>query len=151
MSYRDDVDTLYNRAIILQRELDAARDEVARLRGRRPDTSPGIAELREMPPALEAHERLVDTSDLDELPAIPMPNWDHIVSAKLTPSTMPPIPMPTTRALVERLRDNAAYLIEEDLVMIAKIVEELTDGKGNDALLRNRLRWLASELALGVR
>lgn len=55
MSYRDDVDTLYNRAIILQRELDAARDEVARLRGRRPDTSPGITELREMPPALEAH------------------------------------------------------------------------------------------------
>lgn len=151
MSYRDDVDSLYSRALILQKELDAARDELAQLKGRRADTSPGIREIQRMPDPFEAHERLVDTSSSEDLSPIPMPNWDHIVTAKLTPASMPPIPMPTTRSLVERLRMNASRLREEDLVMIAKIVEELTDGNGNDELLRNRLRWLASELAAGIR
>lgn len=140
MSYRDDVDTLYSRALLLQRELDAARDEITKLKGRRPDTSPGIAELREMPPALEAHERLVDTSDLDDLPPIPMPDWDHIVASPFTHAPRP-------RSMIERVRENVALLAANDLVLVAKIVEELTDGKGNDELLRARLHWLASELA----
>lgn len=157
MSYRDDVDTLYSRALLLQRELDTARDEIAQLKGRRADTSPGVRELRELPDPEEAHARLVDTSDLADLPPIPMPDWEHIVAAKLTsppedrsPRPEPP-PLPTARSLVQRVRQNVAHLREEDLVLVAKIVDELTDGRGLDEHLRNRLRWIAHELAMGVR
>lgn len=145
MSYRDDVDTLYSRALLLQRELDNARAEISELRGRRAETSPGIQEIRELPDPLEAHERLIDTSDLDDLPPKPMPDWDHIVNARVT------TPMPSPRSLVERVREGVALLNAEDLILVAKIVDEFTDGKGNDETLRARLRWLASELAVMVR
>lgn len=159
-TYRDDVDTLYERALLLQKELDAARDELAHLKGRRPDTHPG---LRALPDLDEAHDRLIDTSDLEEPSA--MPDWAHIVNAKMTPAAEPPAassiparlpglppptPFPTARSLVERVRDRVARLGEEDLVLVAKIVEELTDGRGHDELLRNRLRWLAGQLAFGM-
>ena len=158
MSYRDDVDTLYSRALLLQRELDAARDEIAQLKGRRADTSPGVRELRELPDPEKAHARLVDTSVLEDLPPIPMPDWEHIVAAKLTsppadlsPRPQRPPPLPTARSLVQRVRQNVAHLREEDLVLVAKIVDELTDGRGLDEHLRDRLRWIAHELATGVR
>lgn len=142
MSYRDDVDTLYNRAIILQRELDAAREQIAILRGRRPETSPGIAELRELPDALQAHERLVDTSDLEDLSPKPMPNWEHIVQAPFEHALR-------VQTMIERVRENVALLEANDLVLVAKIVEELTDGKGGDEKLRSWLHWVANELAYG--
>lgn len=162
MTYRDDVDTLYERALLLQKELDAARDELAHLKGRRPDTHPG---LRALPDLDEAHDRLIDTSDLEEIEPSAMPDWAHIVNAKMTPAAPPPAPpsvspripglprpppMPTARSLVERVRDRVARLGEEDLVLVAKIIEELTDGRGHDELLRNRLRWLAGQLAFGM-
>lgn len=158
MSYRDDVDTLYTRALTLQRELDAARDELARLRTGRAPTNPGLRE--QLPEVLDAHERLIDTSDLEELEPAAMPDWAHIVNARMTPAApspprlpgVPPPPpsLPSSRALVERVRTEVAKLGAEDLVLVAKIVAELTDGRGNDTLLRDRLRWLANQLAFGT-
>jgi hypothetical protein len=153
VSYRDDVDTLYSRALVLQRELDDAQRrleqreaEIAELKGEarppRADTSPGIRELRTLPDPHAALDRLVDSSDKrgrdHHLTPIPMPDWGHIVG-KATP---------TPSVLVERMRDRVAMLTPEDLLLVAKIVDELTDVRGSDEELRKRLRWLASELAL---
>jgi hypothetical protein len=159
VSYRDDVDTLYSRALVLQRELDTAQQklaqrdaELAQLQGHprsRAETSPGIRELRGMPDPHEALERLVDTSrstrgrESANLPPIPMPDWAHIVNTNVTST-----PLPDPHSMVELVRDGVSRLAAEDLFLVAKIVTELTDGMGNDEMLRQRLRWLASELAL---
>ena len=76
MSYRDDVDTLYTRAMVLQRELDAAAEklaqrdaELAQLRGTsfsREDTSPGIRLLRDLPDPDQVLSRLVSTSEREQ-------------------------------------------------------------------------------------
>lgn len=157
MSYRDDVDTLYTRAMILQKELDAAKDklvardeELARLRGTprtREDTSPGIAALRVLPDPREALARLVDTSR-DEKPGhrkfdlapLAMPDWSTITQTPMSFSA------PT---YLEHVRDRISRLLPEDLLLITKIVEELTDNQpGMDEKIRARLHWLASEIAL---
>jgi len=157
MSYRDDVDTLYTRAMILQRELDAAQDklvardeELARLRGTprtREDTSPGMAALRVLPDPREALDRLVDTSRAEkpgraplEMPPLAMPDWSKITSTPMT------FAAPT---YLEHVRDRIARLLPGDLLLITKIVDELTDDRpGMDDKLRARLHWLASEIAL---
>lgn len=158
MSYRDDVDTLYTRAMILQRELDAAKAEVAELRnasGRpRADTSPGIHELRQLPDPEEVLARLAHITEREPprateavpppipLPPRPMPSWSALIDG------IDPIELPEG-LLMERVRDNVARLRREDLLLVAKIVEQLTDThEGMDAQLRARLRWLASEIAL---
>jgi hypothetical protein len=157
VSYRDDVDTLYTRAMILQRELDAAKDkllardeELAQLRGtprKREDTSPGMAALRVLPDPREALDRLVDTTrdekpgrDKLEMPPLPMPDWSKITSTPMTYAA------PT---YVEHARDRLAHLLPGDLVLITKIITELTDDRpGMDDKIRARLHWLASEIAL---
>ncbi|MDQ3369929.1 MAG: hypothetical protein M3680_31305 [Myxococcota bacterium] len=87
--------------MILQRELDAAKDkllardeELAQLRGTpsaREDTSPGMAALRLLPDAREALERLVDTARAEkpgraelELPPLAMPDWSAITRTPMT-------------------------------------------------------------------
>jgi hypothetical protein len=159
VSYRDDVDTLYTRAMILQRELDAAQDklakreaELAALQGqprKRADTSPGIRELRTMPDPTEILDRLdhdaknrtFRANGEPRLPPLPMPDWSTIVGA-------PEDSLPVPGSMIVRVREGVAKLATEDLALVAKIVEELTDGNGKDDMLRSRLRWLASELAL---
>ncbi len=159
MSYRDDVDTLYTRAMILQRELDAAKDklsardeELARLRGSprtREDTSPGLAALRVLPDPRAALDRLIDTTRDEkpgrerlEVPPLAMPDWSSITKTPITFSASAP-------AYLEHVRDRIASLQPGDFLLIAKIVEELTDDRlGMDAKLRARLHWLASEIAL---
>lgn len=157
MSYRDDVDTLYTRAMILQRELDAANnklvardEELARLRGtprKREDTSPGMVALRVLPDPREALDRLVDTTrgekpghDSLAMPPLAMPDWSTITSTPMTYAA------PT---YVEHARDRLARLESGDLVLITKIITELTDDRpGMDDKIRARLHWLASEIAL---
>ncbi len=190
MGYRDDVDTLYTRAMILQRELDAAKDqlaerdaELARARGGAParaGTSPGMRELREMPDPDDVLARLVTIPEYDEklprlsglppLKPLPMPDWTAIAgrtsSAERTSraertanaernvvtiadSTGSKEVQYFLRPLVERVREQAVRLSEEDLLLVAKIVDELTDKHdGMDEKLRARLHWLASEIAL---
>lgn len=155
MSYRDDVDTLYQRALVLQRELDTAQQRLAdrearlaQLEGRprpRAETSPGIRELRGMPDPHEVLDRLIENSEMRgsaHLPPLPMPDWDLIVGT----TTKPEPPRPTT--MVELVRERVALLLPEDLLLVAKIIQELTDDDVDDEPLRTRLRWLASELAL---
>ncbi len=157
MSYRDDVDTLYTRAMILQKELDAAKakisardDELAKLRGTprtREDTSPGMAALRVLPDPREALARLVDTSRGEkegrgklDVPPLAMPDWSTITQTPMSFSA------PT---YLEHVRDRIARLLPDDLLLITKLVEELTDDRaGMDDKLRARLHWLASEIAL---
>jgi hypothetical protein len=174
VSYRDDVDALFYRAEVLQRELALAEKrvaereaELAELRGeprKRADTSPGIRELRTMPDPMEILSRLNHDSKNrtfgshgePRLPPVPMPDWGRIVaSTASSPSDAePPLPpripttMPKPGSMIDRVREDVAKLDPHDLVLVAKIVEEFTDGKGNDELLRKRLLWLASELAL---
>jgi hypothetical protein len=155
MSYRDDVDTLYTRAMILQRELDAAqakiaeRDaELARMRGgssTRAPTSPGMRTLRELPDVDEARSRLVNTSV--KLSPLPMPNWAAIGSS------LPHAGSTSHRSqLVELVRDRVALLSSDDLGLVSKIVAELTDKEaGIDEELRKRLRGLASDIAASRR
>ena len=169
MSYRDDVDTLYTRAMILQRELDAAKDtlaardeELAKLRGTpigREDTSPGMRALRELPDPDVVLARLADVVNREaRAPAgppplvpglprlrapLPMPTWFSISTDSLDERDFP------KSALVEHVREGVGRLTHDDLVLVAKIVEQFTDGHaGMDEQLRARLRWLASEIAL---
>jgi hypothetical protein len=156
VSYRDDVDTLYTRAMILQRELDAAtakletrEAELAKLRSapfEREDTSPGMRLLRDLPEIDEARSRLIHSSP--ELPPLPMPDWSAI-SRSLTQSPLPPpVPLPPRNSIHELVRVRVALLSPEDLLLVGKIVEELTDAEqGMDEDLRKRLRWLASEIS----
>jgi len=170
MGYRDDVDTLYTRAMILQRELDAAKQslaerdaELAKARGgstKRADTSPGMRDLRSMPDPDDVLARLVAIPEYDDekaprLPGLPplkplaMPNWTAIAERTVVPERTTKDDRYWTRPLVERARDQVARLSEEDLVLVAKIIDELTDKHdGMDEKLRARLRWLASEIAL---
>jgi len=166
MGYRDDVDTLYTRAMILQRELDAAtqtlaeRDaELAKVRSGargRAETSPGMRELRDLPDPDDVLARLVTIPEYDDklprlpglppLRPLPMPDWTAIAERTTRAEEY------HARPLVERVRERVSLLGHEDLVLVAKIVSELTDEHaGMDETLRARLRWLASEIALIVK
>lgn len=126
MGYRDDVDTLYQRSLILQKELDQATERLAQrereleqLRGDpfvKQDTSPGLRQLRELPPAETLLSRLVDTISQPVSQAAPQP---------------PPKPPEWLdsfhrRAVVlEQSRDRLDRLDDETLVLIGALIEEL--------------------------
>jgi hypothetical protein len=177
MGYRDDVDTLYTRAMILQRELDAAKEQLAerdaelsRARGGavgRAETSPGQRQLRDLPDPDDVLARLVTIPEYDEklprlpglppLKPLPMPNWTTIAERSAEAQNAPVLSRVERVSvlrhddlfLAERVREGVASLTYEDLLLVAKIVDELTDHRtGMDERLRARLRWLASEIAL---
>lgn len=155
MSYRDDVDTLYTRAMILQRELDTANQklatreaELAKLRStpfEREDTSPGMRLLRDLPEIDDARSRLISANR--HLPPLPMPDWSAI--ARSLPDEAAPTPLVAPPSVQQLVRTRVELLSPEDLMLVGKIVEELTDTEmGMDEDLRKRLRWLASEIAV---
>ncbi len=149
MSYRDDVDTLYNRAMILQRELDRATQqleereaELAQLRGPAfspAETSPGIRVLRTLPDPDDVLARLVDTADRTPAPAV----------RGVLPELPPGATVMSRSKVLERVRDRLGALDEEALVVVGTIVEELGDEglPSENELLLERLRALAEEIS----
>jgi len=149
MSYRDDVDTLYTRAMILQKELDRANEQLAerdaelsRLRGpafSAADTSPGMRQLRTLPDPDEVLARLVAPSEEDSGAIRALPPM---------PEDVRPSEPPMSRAKVlERLRDRLGALDEEALVVIGTIIEELGDEAPLDkSELLERLRPIAERI-----
>ncbi|MFT3698833.1 MAG: hypothetical protein QM831_37145 [Kofleriaceae bacterium] len=154
MGYRDDVDTLYQRSLILQKELDQAQERLAErerelehLRGpfAKHDTSPGIRQLRELPPAETLLSRLVDTISKpfrDDKPFTDGPFADR--------PPPPPIPQPPPpawldeahrRAMVlEQSRERLDHLDDETLILIGALVEELATESATRTLLLDSLR-----------
>jgi hypothetical protein len=150
MTYRDDVDTLYTRAMILQKELDRANDQLAerdaeltRLRGPQftpAETSPGMRQLRDLPDPDDVLARLVDASDATPASAIrelpPLPE-----------AVRPSAPPMSRGKVLERLRDRLGALDEECLVVIGTIIEELGDEAPRDkSELLERLRPIADRI-----
>lgn len=149
MTYRDDVDTLYTRAMLLQKELDRANDQLAerdaeldRLRGpafSAAETSPGMRQLRDLPDPDDVLARLVDADDAT--PAVrtalpPLPEAER-------PSEL----WMSRGKVLERLRDRLGALDEEALVVIGTIIEELGDEAPFDKSgLLERLRPLAERI-----
>ncbi len=134
MGYRDDVDTLYQRSLILQKELDQATErlsqrerELETLRGPfgREDTSPGLRQLRELPPAETLLSRLVDTLERrDETP----------------PPQPPPAawlgPFHRRAAMLEQSREHLDQLDDETLLLVGALIEELaTETTTHDQIL----------------
>lgn len=149
MSYRDDVDTLYTRAMILQRELDRATElleqreaELAQLRPAASfspaETSPGIRALRTLPDPDDVLARLVDTADRTPAPAV----------RGVLPELPPGATLMSRSKVLERVRDRLGALDEEALVVVGTIVEELGDDEPleNERLLE-QLRALAEEIS----
>lgn len=141
MSYRDDVDTLYTRAMILQRELDRANErlaeretELAKLRGptfAAAETSPDMRVLRSLPDPDDVLARLVDIDDVGVLPEHP-----------------PGATMMSRAKVLERARDRLGALEEEALVVIGTIIEELGDEVPTDKSdLLERLRPIAERIS----
>ena len=141
MSYRDDVDTLYTRAMILQRELDRANErlaerenELAKLRGPTfspAETSPDMRVLRSLPDPDDVLSRLVDTDTAGVLPEHP-----------------PGATMMSRAGVLERARDRLGALEEEALVVIGTIIEELGDEVPTDKSdLLERLRPIAERIS----
>jgi len=151
MSYRDDVDTLYTRAMILQRELDRATQlleereaELAQLRGPSfspAETSPGLRALRTLPDPDDVLARLVDTADQTPAPA---------VRARVPelPELPPGATVMSRSKVLERVRDRLGALDEEALVVIGTLVEELSDEEPleNERLL-DELRAMAERIS----
>jgi hypothetical protein len=123
MTYRDDVDTLYTRAMVLQRELDrtisrlAEREaELEKLRGPAPK-----------PPADPPAPPVVR----DQLP-------EHPPGATLMSRVQ----------VLERARDRLGALDEEALIMVGTIIEELGDDEPTDKHeLLERLRGIAEQIS----
>ena len=149
MSYRDDVDTLYTRAMILQRELDRATQaleereaELAQLRGPNfapAETSPGIRVLRTLPDPDDVLSRLVDTMDHTPAPAV----------RGVLPELPPGATVMSRSKVLERVRDRLGALDEEALVVVGTIVEELSDEvlPSENELLLDQLRSLAERIS----
>ncbi len=150
MSYRDDVDTLYTRAMILQKELDRANEqlaereaELARLRGpafTAADTSPGMRQLRTLPDPDEVLARLVDPSD---------DSTEAVIRAlpPLLGDERPSEPPMSRGKVLERVRDRLGALDEEALVIIGTIIEELGDEVSLDkASVLPQLRAIAERI-----
>jgi hypothetical protein len=138
MGYRDDVDTLYQRAIILQKELDRSEErlaerekELAGLRGERQfreDTSPGLRALRTLPPAETLLSRLVNTLTGRTEPP-PEPRAESLESSWLTPYHR-------RASALEAARDRLDKLDDETLAIVGAIIEELAmEPERRDAVL----------------
>jgi hypothetical protein len=150
MTYRDDVDTLYTRAIILQKELDRANDQLAerdaeltRLRGpafAAVETSPGMRQLRSLPDPDDVLARLVDAEDATPAAAVR-------TLPPLAEDVRPTEPPMSRGKVLERLRDRLGALDEEALVVIGTIIEELGDEAPLDKSgLLERLRPIAERI-----
>jgi hypothetical protein len=161
MGYRDDVDTLYTRAIVLQRELDQMQDklaqrdaELASLRGgpiEREWTTPGQQQLRELPAAETLFSRLVDN-----LMVAP-----RRTSARpaATPPPLPPVPAPPDwlqvhhrkAQILEAARDRLGELDDETLTLVGAVIEELATEPERRAAVVGRLRPIALDIAAAHR
>ncbi len=151
MTYRDDVDTLYTRSMILQKELDRANEQLAEreaeltvLRGPAfgaAETSPGMRTLRTLPNPDDVLARLVDPDDATPAQAV------RSLPGSL-PDELRPFDPPMSRAKVlERVRDRLGALDEECLVVIGTIIEELGDEAPPDkSELVDRLRLIAERI-----
>lgn len=151
MSYRDDVDTLYTRAMILQKELDRANEQLAEreaeltaLRGPAfgaAETSPGMRTLRTLPDPDAVLARLVDPSDASPATSV------RSLLGPLEDEVRPTEPPMSRGKVLERLRDRLGALDEESLVVIGTIIEELGDEIPIDkSELLERLRPIADRI-----
>ncbi|MBL0214223.1 MAG: hypothetical protein IPQ07_10070 [Myxococcales bacterium] len=154
MSYRDDVDTLYTRAMVLQRELDRATAQLAEreaeleaLRGpafSAAETSPevrAVRALRDLPDPDDVLARLVDATDAT--PATPV-RWLGLPVPDLALSSSPPM---SRGKVLERVRDRLGALDQEALLMIGTLIEELGDEATiGRARLLDQLRPIAERI-----
>jgi hypothetical protein len=134
VSYRDDVDALYERAAALERDLERAQAELARRDASANTRREPVREwretlrpLRELPAAETSLAQLIDTM----MPAIPPPP---------KPISPPPSERQMTQATAERL----AYLDSECLLLVGAIVEQLIAAPSEG--LRDRLRAIVRGL-----
>ncbi len=119
MAYRDDAEALFQRAHLLQKELDHARAELAAERARTrgaefhdEPTRPGIRELRALPDPSELLSRLIRDIDHDVQRAPPPP-----------PPQVHPIVWP--HVSVDTVRSWLGYLDTNGLALVAAIIEKL--------------------------
>ena len=141
MSYRDDVDALYNRSVTLQREVDEMRAQLAErdrklaerddTQFRAADTSPGLRELRKLPSAEELMARLLGGIGQPE-PRYP----EFRGTAPLGAMALPPEPPRELRRekVLDQTRDRLGALTDEQLVLIGAVVEALDEHDVMEAL-----------------
>jgi hypothetical protein len=154
VSYRDDVDALYNRATSLQSEIDQMREQlaerdrrIAELAGgafQREDTSPGLRAIRELPPAEEIMSRLVDTWNTET-------GYQTWKAQAPTPTViaLPDLAAPTTfrrSAVLERARDLLGALADDRLVQIGAVIEAIVGDEASEDVL-DQLRVLVALVA----
>jgi hypothetical protein len=129
VSYRDDVDALYERAATLQRELAQAQAELARrdaeLAAVRGTWQPGpqSTQLRELPAAETTIAHVIE-SLVPRTTAVPEPAWLGAYRTRL----------------VEAARDRLDALDPESLVLVGAIIEELAVEPGHRPDVLDRLR-----------
>ena len=150
MGYRDDVDTLYQHALILRQELDEAQAKLAdrdleleRFRGRagrRDQTSPGIRQLRQLPPPHTLLSRLVNTISRTPPPLPDAPRPKHVELASVDDEHK--------RAIVlEQSREQLGHLDNEPLVLVGALIEELALAPETRKTLLAELRPLVDAVA----
>jgi hypothetical protein len=136
VSYRDDVDALYERAAALERDLELAQAELARRDAAANARREPVREwretprpLRELPAAETSLAQLIDTL----MPAIPPP-----------PKPQRPLPPPSDRQMTQVTAERLAYLDSECLLLVGAIVEQLVAAPSEG--LRDRLRAIVRGL-----
>jgi hypothetical protein len=135
VSYRDDVDALYERAAALERDLELAQAELARRDAAATARSEPVREwretprpLRELPAAETSLAQLIDAL----IPAIPPPPQSK------------PSPPPSDRQMTQVTAERLAYLDSECLLLVGAIVEQLIAAPSEG--LRDRLRAIVRGL-----
>jgi hypothetical protein len=135
VSYRDDVDALYERAAALERELERAQAELARrdaaaahgpVREWRETPRP----LRKLPAAETSLAQLIDTL-MPVIPPLPKP--------KHAP------PPPSDLQMMQVTGERLGYLDSECLLLVGAIVEQLVAAPSEG--LRDRLRAIVRGMA----
>jgi hypothetical protein len=136
VSYRDDVDALYERAAALERDLELAHAELARRDAAATARREPVREwretprpLRELPAAETSLAQLIDAL----IPAIPPP-----------PPKSKPSPPPSDRQMTQVTAERLAYLDSECLLLVGAIVEQLIAAPSEG--LRDRLRAIVRGL-----
>jgi hypothetical protein len=136
VSYRDDVDALYERAAALERDLELAQAELARRDAAANARREPVREwretprpLRELPAAETSLAQLIDTL----MPAIPPP-----------PRPKQQQPPPSDRQMTQVTAERLAYLDSECLLLVGAIVEQLIAAPSEG--LRDRLRAIVRGL-----